>query len=131
MSKFKLFVWVLILAFIGIVLFQNDGLFLGKQALGIDFYFVSYRTPELPVAIYFLATLVIGLIVSYLFGLSDKFKARRTIKGLTSTLDAQRDELSSLKREIEVLKSRPPESLAALSNSVSHTFPTNLEIAKT
>ncbi|MBW1698451.1 MAG: DUF1049 domain-containing protein [Deltaproteobacteria bacterium] len=109
MSKVKIFIWILIFAIIAIVLFQNDTLFLGKQALKIDLFFVKYQTPQLPVAIYFLATLVIGLIIAYFFGLSDKFKARKTIKSLTSSLEAQKEEMSSLRREIEMLKDKTAE----------------------
>ena len=80
MSKFKIFIWIIILAIVVTVLLQNETVFLAKQAIGIDLYFVQYKTPELPTAIYFLTTLIIGLFISYLFGLSDKFKARKAIK---------------------------------------------------
>ena len=112
MSKFKIFIWIIILAIVVTVLLQNETVFLAKQAIGINLYFVQYKTPELPTAIYFLTTLIIGLFISYLFGLSDKFKARKAIKGLTATLDSQRQELASLKQEIETLKKKPPEASA-------------------
>ena len=112
MSKSKIVIWIIILTLIGVVLFQNETIFLAKQAVGIDLYFVEYQTAELPVAVYFLVTLVIGLFVSYLFSLSDKFRTRKTIKGLTATLDTQRQELSSLKQEFETLKNKPPEAAA-------------------
>ena len=67
MSKSKLFIWVIILAIVVTVLLQNQNVFLEKQSIGINLYFVAYKTPDLPVAVYFLATLVIGLVVSYLF----------------------------------------------------------------
>jgi uncharacterized integral membrane protein len=110
MSKSKLFIWIIILAIIVTVLIQNKTVFLDKQAIGIDLYFKAYKTPELPLAVYFLVTLVIGLIVSYLFNLSNKWRARKKIKGLTATLDSQREELASLKQEMETLKNKPPEA---------------------
>jgi hypothetical protein len=116
MSKFKIAVWIIVLGLMGIILFQNDtiiytqndAIYLATHALRIDLYFVTYQSPKLPVAVYFLATLLIGLLIAHLSGLSERFKARKIIRSLTSTLDAQKEELSSLQREIEALKSRPP-----------------------
>ena len=114
MSKFKIFIWILILAFIGVILYQNKAVFFADQTLGFDLYFVKYQTPQLPTAIYFLATLVIGFMISYLFGLSDKFKTRKFVKSLNSTLDAKNKEVTSLKREIEMLQSGSTEASPAV-----------------
>ena len=104
MSKIKIVIWLIILGLITTLFFQNDTLFLSKQALSFDLYFLKYQTPELPVAVYFLTVLIIGLFVAYLSSLSDRFKARRKIKTLTTGLDSQRQEVVSLKKEIEELK---------------------------
>ncbi len=121
MSKFKIFIWILILAFIGVVLYQNKALFFANQTLGFDLHIVKYETPQLPVAIFFLATLVIGFMISYLFGLSDKFKTKKSVKSLNSTLDAKREEVTSLKREMELLKNRPAEASPAVLTDPSKT----------
>jgi len=109
MSKIKIVVWVIILGLIVTLFLQNETLFLSKQPLSFDLYFINkLQTPELPVAVYFLAALIIGLLISYFFSLSDRFKSRKKIKGLITTLDTQREEVVILKKEVEGLKNAAP-----------------------
>jgi len=122
MSKFKIFVWIIILAFIAIIVIQNKTFLVDTtEVLGIDLYFTKHQSPALPVVIYCFATLVVGLFISYVFGLSNRFRAKKTIKGLTSTIDTQREELSTLKNEIESLKKEPPKPLPDIPEKKSET----------
>ena len=132
MSKIKIVIWVVIIGWIVTLFLQNDTLFLSKQALSFDLYFIKkLQTPELPVAAYFLAALIIGLVVAYIFGLSDRFKARRIIKTLTTNLDSQRQEIVTLKKEIEEFKNAAPATptgaasvaLAPEASAVTHADP--------
>jgi len=45
-----------------------------------------YHTPELPIGILVLLFFLTGVVIAYLFSLSARFKARRTIKKLNTTM---------------------------------------------
>jgi uncharacterized integral membrane protein len=108
MNKIRTGIWIVILVLLMVLFFQNQSIFLSSRTLQMDLYFVKYQTPELPDGLYYLATLIIGLLISYLFGLGDRFKARRAIKSLSATIDSHRQEMTTLKKEIGELKRMPP-----------------------
>ena len=109
MSKFRTGIWIVIFVLLMVLFFQNQSVFMSsRSSLKMDFYVVKYQTPELPNGFYYLATLIIGLLISYLFALGDRFKARRAIRSLSTTIDSHRQEVTTLKKEIEGLRRTPP-----------------------
>jgi len=105
MKKATLIIWVIIFGFIALVIFQNQTFFLAKQTVRINLgVFQEYHSPELPNAILVLIFFFAGLLIAYLFSISARFKAKRTIKKLSATITSHNDELSELKREINALK---------------------------
>jgi uncharacterized integral membrane protein len=97
---------VIILGFIALVIFQNQTFFLAKNAFRLNFGFAKeFLSPEIPNAILFLIFFFLGLVISYLFSFSARFKAKRTIKKLNTGMVSQTKELKDLKSEIETLKS--------------------------
>ena len=105
MKKATLIIWVIIFGFIALVIFQNQAFFLAKQSLRINLgIFEERHSPELPNAIVVLLFFFAGLLIAYLFSISARFKAKRTIKKLKATITSHNDELSDLKREINTLK---------------------------
>ena len=108
MGKFRTGIWIVIIVLLMLLFFQNQSVFLSSRSLQMDLYVVKYQTPELPAGLYYLATLIIGLLVAYLFGLGDRFKSRRAIKSLSATIVSHRQEVTTLKKEIEELKRTPP-----------------------
>lgn len=104
MKNAKIAFWVILFAFIGLVLYQNREFYMSQHSLGIDFIFYKYRTPEVPNAILFLGFFFAGLIISYFFSLLDRFTTRKTIKNLTENLRASEKMLDTLKAENEGLK---------------------------
>ena len=108
MNKIRTGIWIVILVLLMVLFFQNQSIFTSPQTLKMDLPFVKYQTPQLPNGLYYLATLIIGLLISYLFGLADRFKARRAIKSLSATIDSHRQEMTTLKKEIGELKRMPP-----------------------
>ena len=107
MGKLRTGIWILVLIFLMVLFFQNQAVFLASKTLQLNLYFVKYQTPQLPDGLFFLAALLIGLLISYLFSLGDRFKAKRAIKSLSATLDARQQEVTRLKKEIEDLKRVP------------------------
>jgi uncharacterized integral membrane protein len=106
MKKATMIIWVIIFAFIALVIFQNKPFFLGnKEALHLNLGVLeAYHSPELPMAIIVLIFFFAGLAVAYLFGLSSRFKAKRTIKRLNATITDHSNELTKLRSEINMLK---------------------------
>ncbi|MEJ2165955.1 MAG: lipopolysaccharide assembly protein LapA domain-containing protein [Desulfobacterales bacterium] len=109
MKKATLVIWVIIFGFIALVIFQNKTFFLDKQALHLNLGLLEpYHSPELSNAIIVLLFFFAGLAVAYLFGLSSRFKAKRTIKRLNATIADHSEELTKLKSEINTLKGIEP-----------------------
>jgi uncharacterized integral membrane protein len=108
MNKTKLVLWLIVLAFLGLVIFQNQAFFMGKQSLGLNLWiFNAWTSQELPVAVIAMGFFVFGLIMAYLFGLPGRFHARKTIKRLNATVASQSEEVEKLKKEIDTLKGVP------------------------
>ena len=105
MKKATLVVWVIILGFIALVIFQNQNFFMAHHALRINLGVVDGNLPpELPIAVVFLFFFFSGLVIAYFFSISSRFKARRTIKKLNATVAAHEGEVAELKRELDTLK---------------------------
>ncbi len=105
MKKATLILWVIIFGVIALLIFQNQAFFLGNQSLQVNLGVTeAYHTPELPIAILVLLFFLTGVAIAYLFSLSARFKARRTIKKLNTTLAAHNDEVAGLRREIDSIK---------------------------
>ena len=111
MKKVKIAFWVIIICFIGILIYSNKDFFLAKQALTLKLPFLQpYHSPELAIAIFFLAFFLSGFLIAYFFGLYDRFKSSKTIKNLNAAAAAQQEEFATLKSELEALKGGPTES---------------------
>jgi uncharacterized integral membrane protein len=105
MKKATLIIWAIIFGVMALLIFQNQAFFLTNQALRVNLGVVNeYLTPELPIAILVLLFFLAGIIIAYLFNISARFKARRTIKKLNTTLTSHNAELAGLRREINTLK---------------------------
>ncbi|MBW1867315.1 MAG: hypothetical protein JRI38_06180 [Deltaproteobacteria bacterium] len=105
MKKIKIALWVIIFAFIGLVMYQNRVFFMAKQSFNINLYFIdSYETPEIYNAILFFAFFAVGLLVAYFFSLFSKFKSNKIIKDLKSSVTSSMQQMSVLKQELDSLK---------------------------
>ena len=110
MSNLKTGLWIVILGFVVLLFFQNQDVFLAKRTLRMDLFFVKYQTPELPDVLLFICTFVLGYVISYMVNLSSRFKFKKLIKQLNSTLAAKEKELAGVKSEIDGLKAAAIES---------------------
>ena len=105
MKNAKIAFWVILFAFIGLILFQNREFYMSEHSLGIDLYVLNeYRTPEVPNAILFLGFFFAGLLISYFFSLLERFNSRKAINNLSDSLRASEKILEALKAENDVLK---------------------------
>jgi hypothetical protein len=104
MKKGTLIIWLIIFGFIALVIFQNLTFFQDKTALRLNLGIKEYSIPETHNAVVLLIFFFFGLILAYLFSFSARFKAKRTIKKLNTTIAGQINEISELKNEINKLK---------------------------
>ena len=104
MGNLKTGLWIVIVGFVVLLFFQNQEVFLAKRTLRMDLLFANYQSPALPDVLLFICTFIIGYLISYFVNLSSRFKFKKLIKQLNSTLDAQQKELTGLKSEIDGLK---------------------------
>lgn len=107
MKNIKMIFWVVILVFIGLIFFQNKEFFIGGQSFGVNLWFQSYHTPELPNGVYFLIFFLAGLLISYVSNLFTRFKHAKTVKSLNNTIKASQDQISSLEHELLSFKTVP------------------------
>ena len=109
MNKAKLIIWLLVLGFMGLVVYQNEGHFLNVQEslrlnLGV---FPEYQSPQLPLVFYHLVFFLYGLLVAYCFGLPERFRNRKAIKRLTIAATQQEKAMTELNTELSRLKGEP------------------------
>jgi hypothetical protein len=109
MNKAKLIIWLLVLGFMGLVVYQNEGHFLDAQEslrlnLGV---FPEYHSPKLPMVFFYLVFFLYGLIVAYFFGLPDRFRSRKAIKRLTNAATQREKAITELNTELARLKGEP------------------------
>lgn len=106
MKKGTLIIWLIIMGFIALVIFQNKAFFIESKSsiflnLGIT---QPYQSPELPNAVLFLIFFFCGVIIAYIFSLSARFKAKRSLKKLNLTIASHLNQVAELKSEINTLK---------------------------
>ena len=104
MKKIKIALWVIIIGFLALVMFQNKDFFMAKQGFSINLYFTSYEIPEIYNAVLFFVFFAVGLLVAYIFSLFSKFKSNKTIKDLKSSMTSSMQQMSVLKQELDALK---------------------------
>lgn len=123
MNKMKLVIWLIILGLIGLAVYQNQEHFLGSsQSLRLNLGILpEYRSPELPLVVFYVVFFVFGLLVDFGFGLPEKLRKRRALKQLSTVADERENQLNALRVEIarlkgEPLPGEPPESSFTSSN---------------
>jgi len=114
MKKATLILWVIIFGFIALFIFQNKDFFLAKNAHTLNLGIKEYAIPELYNAILVLAFFCSGLLIAFLFSFSARFKAKRTIKKLNTTIASHMNEMDALKGQVNTLKGTEPPVTARL-----------------
>lgn len=104
MKKVKAILWLLIIAALGFVVYQNREFFLAKQGMQLDILGTVYASPELPVALIFIGFFFVGWFIAYLFNLGDRFADAKTIKRLQQTIFSQQSAIDAVKKDIAALK---------------------------
>jgi hypothetical protein len=105
MKKVKIAFWLIFIAFLLLLGYQNKAFFLQRHSFDLNLWVTApYHSPEIYNAVLFAGCFLAGLIIAYLSGLFERFKANKVCKQLGKTVDDQRNELSQLKSEVEAFK---------------------------
>ena len=109
MNKAKLIIWLLVLFFMGLVIYQNEGHFLNAQeSLRLNLGVVpEYHSPKLPMVFFYLVFFLYGLIVAYFFGLPERFRNRKAIKRQTIAASQREKAMAELNTELSRIKGEP------------------------
>ena len=110
MKKVKIVIWLIILGFVGVVVYQNWSYFGTRATLAINLGFGEYLIPEFPNIVFLLVCFATVLLIAYFHGFVGRFKSDRMIKKLDAATTSQYEEISGLKRELEALQRSATES---------------------
>jgi outer membrane murein-binding lipoprotein Lpp len=115
MKKVKIGLWLLLIAFLLLAGFQNKAFFLQKHSFDLNLWVTApYQSAEIYNAVLFGGCFLAGLVIAYISGLFDRFKANKTIKQLTNTINDQKTQTEQLKTEIEALKTSSTQQMATI-----------------
>ncbi|MFZ3045204.1 MAG: LapA family protein [Desulfatirhabdiaceae bacterium] len=106
MKKIKLIALVLAIGFIAMVFYQNRSFLMIKSNFHIDLYVSYFEYSGISNAVLLAGFFLIGLLIAYFSGLSNRFKSNKTIKDLNAAIASQQQTINSLKSEIDSLHGR-------------------------
>ena len=104
MKKVKIAFWIIVFGFVGLIIFQNRAFFMSESRLMLDLGFFFYETPFLANAIFFVAFFLVGVLISYFFGLFRHFKDAKTIKTLKAKETSLVETVASLEKQLSTVK---------------------------
>jgi uncharacterized integral membrane protein len=109
MNKLKTALWLMVLGFLALVIFQNEDYFLNtQQHLRLNLYFFTeYQSPVLPLAVIHLLFFIFGAGVAGAMSAVSRLRLRQANKRLRAAADAQDKALLELKTELARLKGEP------------------------
>ena len=120
-KRVKIGIWVIIIGFLALMVYQNQNFFLARQSLGLNLYFRNYSLPEVANVFLFFICFLAGLLFAVYFIFFDRFKLKKTNKTLNTTINTHLEKISSLEKELETLKpieSKPFDQAVTLSAEI-------------
>ncbi|MDY6839014.1 MAG: LapA family protein [Thermodesulfobacteriota bacterium] len=100
MKSLKPVLFFMVVILFAVVVVQNSEVFMERKAMGLNLWVWSGETQPIPLSVYFLGFFLVGLLISYFYGLGERFRAKKTIQNHLQTIGKQEE-------EIKVLKSLP------------------------
>ncbi len=109
MKKIKYFLWLIVLAALGILIFQNLDYFMTATALKFELKISSWTwtIPELQNIAFFAICFFLGFILAGFKWMILHFKFKNAFKTKDATIASFKEQLSTLKAELEVSKHNP------------------------
>ncbi len=109
MKKIKYLLWLILLIFIGIFIYQNLDYFMAKTALKIDLKIFSWNwtIPELQNIAYLGICFLLGLFLTGIRGFVIQLGLKKNIKKKDATIASFKEKLAALKSELDVFQHDP------------------------
>lgn len=108
MKKVKLVVWMLIVAFVAVVIYQNKEFFwVTKKSLAIDLAFIKYQTPEVELLIIFGIFFAAGLLLGIYYLIGRGLKTKKKIKALKAQVKEKDEKTVVLEETLRTLRGDP------------------------
>ncbi len=109
MKTIKVLFWLIILGLLGTLIYQNLDYFMTKVALDLDLKISnwSWTIPELQNIAYFGICFLLGIFLSGVKGMITKYRLKKELKVQNATIDTLKEEVNTLKTELEVFKHDP------------------------
>jgi len=109
MKTIKFLFWLIILALLGTLIYQNQTYFMTTTALSLDLKVAEWiwTTPPIQNIAYFGICFLLGLILAGIKGLLAVFGLKKQIKNGNKTITGLQKEIDSLKTELDVFKHDP------------------------
>lgn len=113
MNRFKAFFWIVLAGFILIVFFSNLDFFLESKPINLNFIVKKYDLPAMSNAVISLVFFGIGILVAYFSNLPERYRLRKTIKIMKSTIESQDKEIERIRTRLKpsVENSAPNEAV--------------------
>jgi uncharacterized integral membrane protein len=111
MKKVKVIIWVLVVGFVVLAVFQNQNYFVSEQQFELNLFFAKYQTPALANGLIVLVSFVLGLLIAYFFNLAERLRTRKATKKLNATIASNQTDLSALRNELTALKNNSSEEV--------------------
>ena len=110
MKKLKIAFWIIIIAFLGLLIYQNLPYFMEPHALKIDLGLYKHQTPDMTNGAIIATFVGIGVLIMLIFYFSsryDGYRSKKTIKLLQTTLEESSGQIAELKKQVAILKGEP------------------------
>ena len=82
MSKLKIIFWCILIAALGIIVYQNEAFFMSKQVITFKLFSFEYDTPSIHIGVLCIICALSVFLLTYIPYLIFRIKANRTIKGI-------------------------------------------------
>jgi hypothetical protein len=110
MKKIRIGLLLAALGLSGLVIYQNMGYLLSPARLQMNLWVTDpFYSNGIINAQLILGAFFAGLLISYFFGLSFRFKTNKTIKGLNANLNSQTETITALKNELSKYQGPKPQ----------------------
>jgi uncharacterized integral membrane protein len=119
MKKVKLAIWVVIIAFVAILIYQNQKLFLSAQSLRLNLLFAEYQSPEIKMVFLSFIFFVAGLLLGAYFILVYHLKIKKKVKALNNQVKSQGGQITTLENELKQFRPEPAPAPNPIEETVS------------
>ncbi len=109
MKTIKLLFWLIILALLGTLIYQNQDYFMAMTTLNLDLKIAGWAwvIPPIQNIAYFGICFLLGLVLAGMKGLFSAFGLKKQINSGNKTIASLQAEINSLKTELDVFKHDP------------------------